>query len=83
MNNKISIYSNLKHHELIDIINRKYYDDNIFLSLTFFDDFGQYFNCNYHDFIFYIENYEIYSPIDIVDNFFEYKKINLFNHPNH
>lgn len=74
LNNKIQIYSNLKHYELVDLIHSKYYDDEIFLSMRFFNDFCDNFNCNFHDFATYVENSEIYSPIDIVDCFFKYDK---------
>ena len=53
INNKINIHSNMNYFTLFSLINRKYYNNDLFLPFTFFNKYHTYLSCDLVTFINY------------------------------
>ena len=73
LNNKIIRYNYMRVSELINFICDNYYNDNIFLSHKFYDDFKDNFKVDYNKFESFIEDNNLYNWFDIVNVFFCYQ----------
>ena len=78
LNNKISVYSNRCMDDLCNIVDLLFFDDAVFLTDKFYQTFKDNFNCNYDDFINYIEVNKIYTCVDLINEFFYYSSKDIW-----
>lgn len=78
MNNRISIYCNKDLGTLCNYIDKEYFDDCVFLSVKFYHNFKDNFNCTYYEFVDYIEENNIFTPYLIVCEFFYFRSRELW-----
>lgn len=70
LNSRIPDFSLMKYDDLLKYIDKKYFDGNVFLSIKFFLKFEKYFNCDYEYFAEYIDEYNLFSPSEIIEFFY-------------
>ena len=72
LNNRIQNYKHFTIEELIEVLEKKYYEEEgtIFLYDKFYNDFKDHFNITLNKFIDYVEKHELYISVNLVYEFF-------------
>ena len=78
MNNRISKFCNKDIDSLCKYIVKEFFNDAVFLSIKFYNTFKDNFNCDYIEFVDYIEENNLFTPYHIVIEFFYYNSRDLW-----
>lgn len=72
LNNKINGFENMRKEDLNIFVQSHFFSNNHFLAMSFFNVFCEHFNCNFDDFIEFLDEQQIYDSEQIVETFFYY-----------